>query len=144
MRGPLRALLDVGACGFGKLGVPHEVLRAVEPAPVPVGAHHGADEVGVVCLRGALVFEGAWFDFVRGRCDYRGSRESGDNGSEPHLGVELWGMKPVIGVQPKRAEGIGRRSAVDLAMLCTACVAKEWKGYVKSVGCNEKRRHERL
>jgi hypothetical protein len=67
MRGPLRALLDVGACGFGKLGVPHEVLRAVEPAPVPVGAHHGADEVGVVCLRGALSLR------VRGSTSYVGA-----------------------------------------------------------------------
>jgi hypothetical protein len=37
-------------------------------------------------------------------------------------------MKLVIGGQGKGAEGRSEGSAVDLAMLCTACVAKEWKG----------------
>jgi hypothetical protein len=87
--GPLRALLDVGASGFGELGVPHEVLRAVETAPVPVSTHHGADEVGVIGLRRALVSEGAWFDVVRGRCDDCGSGDGGESSGEPHIGVEL-------------------------------------------------------
>jgi hypothetical protein len=86
MRGLLSALLDIGAGSFGELGVPDQVLGAVELAPVPVGTHHGADEVGVIGVRGGIVDEIAGLDVVGGRSDCRGSRESDEGGDDLHAG----------------------------------------------------------
>ena len=71
----LSALLHVGAGSFGELGIPHQVLGAVELAPVPVSSHHGANEVGVVGVGSCIVDEIAWLDMVGGRSDGRGGRE---------------------------------------------------------------------
>jgi hypothetical protein len=50
------ALLDVCSRRVGKLRIPNQVLSAVQVTPVPVGPHHGADEVGVI-LVGSVVFD---------------------------------------------------------------------------------------
>jgi hypothetical protein len=87
MRGLLRALLDVGAREFSKLGVPHQVLSAMELSPVPVRAHHSTDEVGVVLVRSSVVDEVARFDAERRRRDRSSSRESDESGKQLHAGV---------------------------------------------------------
>jgi hypothetical protein len=86
MRRLLGTFRDVGAGRFGELGVPDQVLRAVQAAPVPVGAHHGADEVGVVFVGGRVVDEIAWLDFVGGGGDGRGGCEGEQGGEDLHVG----------------------------------------------------------
>jgi hypothetical protein len=88
MRRLLGTFRDVGAGRFGELGVPDEVLRAVQAAPVPVGAHHGADEVGVVFVGGRVVDEIAWLDFVGGGGDGRGGCESEEGDEDLHVGLK--------------------------------------------------------
>jgi hypothetical protein len=88
MRRLLGTFRDVGAGRFGELGVPDEVLRAVQAAPVPVGAHHGADEVGVVFVGGRVVDEIAWLDFVGGGGDGRGGCEREEGDEDLHVGLK--------------------------------------------------------
>lgn len=85
VNGPILALLDVGASSIGKLGVPAEVLGAVKATPVPVGAHHGRDEVGVVLVGSGVVDESARLDIVRGRCNGGGGHEGDKGGDELHV-----------------------------------------------------------
>lgn len=80
----LGTLLDVVAGGLGKLGVPHEVLGAMKATPVPVGAHHGADEVGVIGMGSGVIGESARLDLVGGRSDCRGGREGDEGGDDLH------------------------------------------------------------
>lgn len=75
------ALLDVFTSRFGKLGIPDKVLGTVQTPPVPVGAHDGADEVGIV-LVGSIVFdEVARLDLLSGGC-CRNSSSEGDESSD--------------------------------------------------------------
>jgi hypothetical protein len=52
VNGAVGTLLEVGARLVSELRIPGELLRAVELAPVPVGAHHGGDEGWVILVRG--------------------------------------------------------------------------------------------
>jgi hypothetical protein len=87
VNGAVGTLLEVSARLVGELRIPGELLRAVELAPVPVGAHHGGDEGWVILVRGRVVLKGA--DFEGGRGDGSGGCESGEGGGEAHLDVEL-------------------------------------------------------
>lgn len=58
MLGIMSTLLDISTSGVGELGIPNQVLSAVETTPVPVGAHHGADEVGIVLMGSGIVSKG--------------------------------------------------------------------------------------
>jgi hypothetical protein len=74
----LGALLDISAGGVGELGIPGQVLGAVETTPVPVSAHHSTNEVGVVLVRSRVVLKSSGLDVVSRCSDCRGSCE-GDN-----------------------------------------------------------------
>jgi len=80
----LGALLDVFASRIGQLGIPDEVLGAVKTAPVPVGAHDGTDEVGIVLVRGVVVDEITQPDLVGGGCYRHGSREGEESSYDLH------------------------------------------------------------
>jgi hypothetical protein len=87
MSGLVRALRDVGTSLLGELRVPDEVLSAMKPTPVPVGAHHGADEVRIVLVRSVVVDEVARLDVDSGSGNGRGSRESYEKGGKSHIGL---------------------------------------------------------
>lgn len=84
------ALGDIAAGSFSEGVVPDQVLGAVEAAPVPVSAHHGADEVGVVRVRSSVVEEGAGLDMVSRRGDCSGSKQARKGSEKLHgVGVAL-------------------------------------------------------
>lgn len=72
----LSARFNVSTCGVSEVAIPNEILRAVQASPVPVGAHHGADEVGVILVRSRVVVKSAGSD-GESRCgDCKGTYES--------------------------------------------------------------------
>lgn len=81
----LRARLHVPPCLGGEIDVPDEVLSAVKSTPVPVGAHGGADEVGVVLMGCGIVLESAAVDVMEWSCHGGGGYESSDEVEEVHL-----------------------------------------------------------
>lgn len=86
----LRTLVDVALCLVGELLVPDEVLGAVQTAPVPVCAHDGADEGGVVVSGCGVVDRVAGFDVGGGGGDCCRGGHDGDEGCcELHVGVVL-------------------------------------------------------
>ena len=81
MFGILVALVYICLRGIGEGRVPDEILGAVPAAPVPVGSHHGTDEVGVVlmgCRVPAALYIIRW-------------RSRGDSNQESKEGQELHG-----------------------------------------------------
>lgn len=90
MSGLVRALLDVGTSLLGELRVPDEVLGAMKPTPVPVGAHNRANEVRIVLVRSVVVDEVARLDVDRGSGNGRGSCESHEKGGKFHVGLLMW------------------------------------------------------
>tara|TARA_R110002003_G_scaffold3143_2_gene24840 strand:- start:7920 stop:8372 length:453 start_codon:yes stop_codon:yes gene_type:complete len=87
MLGIVRALLDVGAGGVGKLGVPDQILGAVQLAPIPVSTHDGADEGRVVLVRRVVTLKVAQLNLVCRRSNRRGSRESNKGSEDLHADV---------------------------------------------------------
>jgi hypothetical protein len=61
----------------------------MELAPVPVGAHDGADEGGIILMRGRVVFEIAGLDLVGGRGDRRGSRKGNEGRDDLHADLSM-------------------------------------------------------
>jgi hypothetical protein len=66
------ALGDVGTSSVGKVVVPDKILSAVKATPVPVSTHDGADEVGVILMRGRVVEQVAALDVGGGSDRGRG------------------------------------------------------------------------
>jgi hypothetical protein len=69
--------------------IPLEVLSAVDAAPVPVGVHDSANELGVVDMRDLGVFAGAAdLERIGGGGDHEGAHYQGEEGGdELHIGV---------------------------------------------------------
>jgi hypothetical protein len=84
MSGLFRTLGDVGTSKVGEGWVPDKVLGAMELTPVPMGAHNGADEGGVILMRSGVILEVTRLDVVGGRCDCRSSHKSNEAGNDPH------------------------------------------------------------
>lgn len=76
------ALVDVVASSIRKLSVPNKILSAVEPTPVPVGAHDGTDELGVILVRNVAVT--ARRDAVSWSCDYHGHNKGDECNQQLH------------------------------------------------------------
>jgi len=55
----LRTRIDRLKGLLSEVGIPMQVLSAVDAAPVPVGVHYNADELGVIDVRELGVFAGA-------------------------------------------------------------------------------------
>jgi hypothetical protein len=88
MLGHVGALRDVGTSSVGKVVVPDKILGAVKATPVPVSTHDGADEVGIILVRGRVVEQVAVLD-VGGGSDHRRGGEAEEGSERLHGGFRF-------------------------------------------------------
>lgn len=105
MFGFVGALLDIRTSGIGKLHVPDQVLGAMETAPVPVRAHHGTDEVGVVLVGSSIVDE-----VTREHTASWGGNSSGRSGDGDERSEDFHGAGVVV---PKKQRQPGYQEEYD-------------------------------
>jgi hypothetical protein len=84
MFGVVGALLDVFPRLVGKVGVPNQVLGAVNMAPVPMGPHHSVNEIRVVLVGSGIVNQSAALDTVGRSSDCTGRGKSDEGGDNLH------------------------------------------------------------